>query len=42
MSIEQAKEILSNLQQAVSLSGKDHEAVKLAIETLYAAAKAAK
>lgn len=40
MNIEEAKAILVNLQQAVNLSGKDHEAVKAAIETLYNAAKA--
>lgn len=41
MNIEQAKEILTSLQQSVSLPGKDHEAIKLAIITLYEAAKAA-
>lgn len=40
MNIEQAKELLTNLQQSVNLTGKDHEAVKLAIEVLYKAATA--
>ena len=39
MSIEQAKDILVSLQQNVSLSGKEHDAVKVAIATLYEAAK---
>lgn len=41
MNIDQAFEILRNLQQSVSLPGKDHDLVRSAIETLYGAAKAA-
>lgn len=41
MTIEQAHQVLTNLQQSVNLTGKDHDALKLAITTLYEAAKAA-
>lgn len=41
MNIDQAKDILTSLQQNVSLPGKDHDAVKAAIELLYSAAKLA-